>query len=401
MNDYERDFWQSPQTPKKSRRGLAFGVVLGLLCVSLAFNLGHIMGRAYAPVPVPEPVYELAELATEPPLAALPVATAAPPLSVAQVFRHIENAVVSINVTTPQRMFFGHIREAESAGSGLIFYENDTHIYIVTNYHVVENATNVTISLDDIRTAPANFVGAIAVHDLAVIRVSRAELILAGIRGYTVAEFADSDKIEIGNFAMAVGNAYGSGKSATLGIVSAIDRFIGIGGDIALRVLQTDAAINPGNSGGPLVDNYGRVIGINTAQMVSARSEGMSYAIPANDVSRAIELIMDGRADQAIPNLGIAGTTITEALRIQHGFQYTGVFVNGIYRDLAAHLMGIQSGDIITAVNGERIADMDELKAHIAQTPEGTDFELTILRQNDLITLPGRMTATRRSQTNF
>ncbi|MDR2903437.1 MAG: trypsin-like peptidase domain-containing protein, partial [Clostridiales bacterium] len=195
--------------------------------------------------------------------------------TVADVYKKMRSAVVSINVKGSQLGFFNQVYETEGAGSGIIFKEDEESVYIVTNYHVVTQSDEITISLDDAVQVGASPVGGSESDDIAVISVKKSDMIAAGITEYAIATFADSATIEIGDTAIAIGNALGEGKSATAGIISAIDKQIPTENQI-LTMLQTDAAINPGNSGGALVNAGGQVIGINTAKYMAG--EGMGYA---------------------------------------------------------------------------------------------------------------------------
>jgi len=317
----------------------------------------------------------------------------------ADIFRAVENSVVSINTIRPVR-HFAAIREIESAGSGIIFHETDERIYIVTNYHVVQNATTVTISLDDVRNVPTSFVVGYEANDLAVISALRSDLAAEGITGYTIATFGNSNDIEIGNFVLAVGNAYGTGQSATLGIISAKNRTISLPDGVYLDVIQTDAAINPGNSGGPLVNTNGHVIGINTAKLVTSNSEGMGYAIPSNQAARIILAIME-QEDLQTPFFGVSGGTVTEEHRIELGLELRGAFVVNVVRGFAAQQMGVMPGDVITNFNGTTITDWEGMAEMIRSTPIGAPIEVTVLRQGSLIVLNGNMTAYSVSNTNF
>jgi serine protease Do len=318
----------------------------------------------------------------------------------ADMFAAIDNSVVSINVVQ-QQMQWGWAQDINSAGSGVIFHESAERIYIATNYHVVAGAHSVTISLDDIRTVPANFVGGDERSDLAVISVLREYLRAEGIYNYQTAVFGDSDAMEIGNFVLAVGNAYDEGKSATLGIVSALDRTITLDVGIVLNVMQTDAAINPGNSGGPLVNTRGEVIGINTARFASARSEGMGYAIPSNEAKEILSQIMEN-GNIMRPILGVTFSTITQELRDLHNLPATGVFINHTVSGYAAARMGLLPGDIITRYNGTRVTDSDQARDLIAQTPIGSEIIITVVRYGGQeISLRGVMTSYHTSATSF
>ena len=317
----------------------------------------------------------------------------------ADMFAAIDNSVVSINVVQ-QQMSWGQMLDISSAGSGVIFYETDAHVYIATNYHVIQSAHVVTISLDDICTVRANFVGGDERSDLAVISVQRSKLAAAGIDDYQVAVFGDSDAMQIGNFVLAVGNAYGKGKSATLGIVSALDNTITLDVGIVLNVLQTDAAINPGNSGGPLVNTAGEVIGINTAKFSSTHSEGMGYAIPSNEAMAVLNQILES-GNIVRPILGVTFTTITQELADLHNFDASGVFINQTVRGYAAEQMGLLPGDIITHYNGTSVITSDQIRELITKTPIGGDIAITAIRDGQQINLHGVMWSYLTSTTDF
>ena len=318
----------------------------------------------------------------------------------ADMFAAIDNSVVSINVVQQQTQL-GRILDRYSAGSGVIFSENAERIYIATNYHVIQGAHSVTISLDDIRSVTANFVGGDERSDLAVISVSKSDLRASGINNYEIAVFGNSDAMEIGNFVLAVGNAYGEGKSATLGIVSALNNTITLDAGIVLNVMQTDAAINPGNSGGPLVNTRGEVIGINTAKFASAQSEGMGYAISSNEAVVILKQILEN-GSIVRPVLGVSFITITPELRDLHNLPAMGVFINQVERGYTAAHMGLLPGDIITHYNGKRITNSDHMRELIAQTPLGSEIVITVLRDGGLeISLRGSMTSYHTSATDF
>jgi serine protease Do len=221
-----------------------------------------------------------------------------------KVIENLSKAVVSIDTeirTTSNYFGFGMGAYA-SAGSGIIIYEDSSDVYIATNNHVIENAKKVTISLDDSTKVPASYVGSDINEDVAVIKVSKTNMIAAGIEDYAIATFANSDNLKVGQDVVAIGNSAGEGKSATKGIISAINKEITVEGK-TLNVLQTDAAINPGNSGGALVNMQSEVVGINTAKYSSSYSasegsvEGMGYAIPSNTVKRLVETMIQASSD--------------------------------------------------------------------------------------------------------
>ena len=300
--------------------------------------------------------------------------------SVSDIFKAVQDSVVSINTTVQVTNIFNQVRSQSSAGSGIIFREDETKIYIVTNFHVIENATQVTISLDDEITAPANLVGSNEEADIAVISVLKTALATAGIKNYHVAEFAGSSKVQVGDAAIAIGNALGEGKSATLGIISAIGKTILVG-NTKLEVFQTDAAINGGNSGGALVNANGQVVGVNTAKLSATGVEGMGYAIPSDVVSTIVNQIMNGTSVQK-PYLGIAGATITDQYQRVYGFITKGVYVNSVEANSTAAAAGLRQGDIITSVNGQAITSYDQLTDIEAKTAIGATLTIKIVRNN-------------------
>ena len=308
-------------------------------------------------------------------------------VSIVDVVKRTANSIVSINVSSTVTMqnFFGRgafEREAQSAGSGVIFFENDEKIFILTNFHVIERADAVTISIDDERQAPANFVGNDRTEDLAVISVLKSELAEAGITDYTIATFGDSDMLEVGETVVAIGNAIGEGKSATAGIVSALHKIIPIDG-IYYDVIQTDASINPGNSGGALVNTSSQVIGINTAKISGNGVEGMGYSIPSNTVKTVIDQIMTNGSPQK-PFLGIEGQDITEdILAANMLLPGLGVYVRGVYQGSGAAAGGLRANDIIVGVNGESVTTMEQLTSIIQELGVGGTAAIEVFRMDN------------------
>ena len=180
------------------------------------------------------------------------------------------------------------LEETTSVGSGIIIKQTDTELYIVTNNHVVENATNLSVTFVDDQTYEATLIGTDETNDLAVISVSIGNISSDTLSQISVAQLGDSDSLQVGEQVVAIGNALGYGQSVTAGIVSALNRVVGTS-----TYIQTDATINPGNSGGALLNASGQVIGINTAKLSSTEVEGMGYAIPISLVKDTIEGIIN------------------------------------------------------------------------------------------------------------
>ena len=310
-------------------------------------------------------------------------------VSIVDVVKRTANSIVSIQVistvTSGGFGFFGRQMqeyESKSAGSGVIFFEDNDKIYILTNFHVVEGADSVTISIDDELEAPASFVGNDKNEDLAIISVLKSDLKAAGIDGYTIASFGNSDLLEVGETVVAIGNAIGEGKSATAGIVSALNKRITIDG-INYVAIQTDATINPGNSGGALVNTNSEVIGINTAKISGNGVEGMGYSIPSNTAKQVIDQIMTHGSPKK-PYLGIEPLAITDEILAAYTYlPGYGIHIRGVFQGTGAAEAGLRANDIITAVNGVNITTVEELNAVIAETGVGGKMLIDVLRPNN------------------
>lgn len=188
------------------------------------------------------------------------------------------------------------LQETTSCGSGVIIYQDDSNLYIVTNYHVVEDATTLSITFVDDETYEAELCGYDESVDIAVLKVSLSDLSSDTVDQISVIAIGDSDELTVGEQVVAIGNALGYGQSVTTGIVSALDRTVSTDSDSdsdSSTYIQTDAAINPGNSGGALLNMNGELIGINTAKVSSTDVEGMGYAIPISQVLDLIESLMN------------------------------------------------------------------------------------------------------------
>lgn len=298
------------------------------------------------------------------------------------IFKNVSNSVVSINSKIKNNNFNGY-KENVGAGSGIIFHEDNEKIYIVTNDHVISGATSVTISIDDKIEVNANFVGTDVESDIAVISVDKANLKNAGIKDYKIATFGDSSILEVGEPVLAIGNAVGEGKSATSGIVSAINKKINIDGK-ALDVVQTDAAINPGNSGGALVNDKGQIIGINTAKFSSYGIEGMGYSIPSNNVKKIVEnLLTNKNISVNKPFLGIQGETITDRIRSYYNLP-KGVYMVNVIAGGSAYVGGLKTGDIVVSYNGVETTTMEQLSTLINATKVGDKVVIEIYRDGNV-----------------
>jgi Do/DeqQ family serine protease len=315
-----------------------------------------------------------------------------PQPSFAPVIKRVAPAVVNISVRgtvaasrnpffdDPSfRRFFGmppeaapQEREFRSAGSGVIV--DTKNGYIVTNAHMVENATEITVSLIDDRELKAEVVGVDTRSDVAVLRVKEGRL-PAEIR------LADSSKLEVGDFVIAIGNPFGLQHSVTSGIVSALGRS-GITRDNYEDFIQTDAAINPGNSGGALVSMDGELVGINSAMLSrSGGNMGIGFAIPSNMVRSVMEqLIQFGEVNRG--QLGVSVLSLTPDYRKSLGLgdDVQGALVSQVAEGSAAARAGIEAGDVITNVHGQPVKGAAELRNVIGLLKVGDSVEISLLR---------------------
>jgi len=300
------------------------------------------------------------------------------------LYERVSPSVVHIAITTGSPGGGG-------TGSGFVL---DTEGHIATNNHVVEDAERIVVRFADDTTADAEVIGTDPDNDLAVIRVDVPTSLLKPV------ELGDSDGVRVGQRAIAIGNPFGFEQTMTSGIVSALGRVVRQESGFSLpQLIQTDAAINPGNSGGPLLDSRGRVIGVNTLIFSqSGSNSGVGFAVPVNTVRRVVpSLIATGR--YADPWLGITGMSVTpflaEALDlpVEHGVLVQAIVENGPADkaglqesdrevELEGGLVG-SGGDIIVAMDGVVVQDMDDLIVTLADTSVGQTVRLTVLRDGE------------------
>jgi len=292
------------------------------------------------------------------------------------IIKKVKPSVVCITSKVQEQSFFNMVYESEGSGSGIIFYEDADNVYIVTNYHVVEGAAAVGVSIENSDLSQAKLIGKDTQADLAVISVSKEELKNNGIDSVTVATFGDSDKLEMGESVIAIGNALGQGNTATAGIISAVQKNINIDGR-KLHVIQTDAAINPGNSGGALVNAAGEVIGINTAKFAKTSVEGVGYSITSNIAKPIIEQLMN-KSDA--PSLGVYISNVTEEMAQAYNLPQMGVLIQQIIPGGSAANSDLQASDIITGFNDQPIFNTDQLIEAVRKCSVGDTVELKVLR---------------------
>jgi serine protease Do len=255
----------------------------------------------------------------------------------------------------------------DSLGSGFIIHKNG---YIVTNNHVVENATDIKVSLSDLEEFDAKVVGRDPQTEVALIKIEAQ-------RDLPVAPLGDSDKLRVGDWVIAIGNPFGLGQTVTAGIASAKGRIIGAGAYDDF--IQTDASINPGNSGGPLLNLHGEVIGINTA--IVATGQGISFAIPINLAKEVLAQLRE-KGQMTRGFLGIQVEQVAPELAQSFGLKRSrGAVVAYVEPESPGAWAGIQEGDVIVEFNGRMIADMHELPRLVGNTSPGNTVGVRFIRQ--------------------
>lgn len=312
--------------------------------------------------------------------------------SLAPMLEKVLPAVVNIHVSGTRvqnqqipeelKFFFGpnapqqqqSVRPFEGLGSGVIIDAQQG--YILTNNHVIDGADKIQIQLNDGREIDVKLIGKDSQTDIALLKISNAK----DIKNLTAVSMADSDKLRVGDFAVAVGNPFGLGQTATSGIISALGRS-GLNLEGLENFIQTDASINRGNSGGALVNLNGELIGINTAILAPGGGNiGIGFAIPSNMAKNLSEqLIKHGEVKRGI--LGIKGAEMTSDIAKAFNIDaQRGAFVSEVLPKSSAAKAGIKSGDVLVSVDGKRINSFAELRAKIGTSEVGKEITLGLIR---------------------
>ena len=291
-------------------------------------------------------------------------------------------AITNMSVQEVQSYFGGtQQQESTSCGSGIIIGKNDSELLIVTNNHVVEGAETLTVSFANETSVEASVKGTDSSKDLAVVAVPLDSIDDDTMNAISIITLGDSDKLQVGEPVIAIGNALGYGQSVTTGIVSALDRNLDMEG-FDSKLIQTDAAINPGNSGGALLNANGELIGINTAKVNANAVEGMGYAIPISDATSVIENLMNRETRTKVDEseqgfLGIEGYDVTSEKAEMYSIP-TGVFVRSVEDGSAADKAGITAECIITKFDGITIDSMSTLQSQMQYFKAGDKVEVVI-----------------------
>ena len=396
---------QEQLTRKKSSKSFKNGFIGGLLggAVAVAGGVG-IMA-------VTNPANQATTPATQPSqtqVETTKTSTASQGATdITKVVAEVKNAVVSVinkqstsrNSLSGTQQSSGELATA-SEGSGVIYKNTDGYAYIVTNYHVIANSQELEVLLADGTRAKAEIVGSDQWTDLAVIRIANTNVT-------TVAEFANSDDVQVGQTAIAIGSPLGSefATSVTQGIVSATNRAVAtdVDGDgqedWVVTAIQTDAAINPGNSGGALINSAGQVIGINSMKISKSSVEGMGFAIPSNEVVSIIkQLEENGKITR--PALGISMVNLTSVnTRVIQQMNLpadvtSGVVIAEVDSKGSAKAAGLQAYDVIVEMDGQKIEGIQNLRKVLYSHKVGDKMEVTYYRNGQKQTTTISLTET-------
>ncbi len=299
--------------------------------------------------------------------------------AVERVSPSVVNVEVHQSVTAPPgRRRSSNPSERRGGGSGFVFTPDGL---ILTNSHVVHDATRIEVTLADGRRAPAHTIGDDPATDLAVIRIDTT--------GLQPAALGDSQQLRPGQMAIAIGNPYGFQSTVTAGVISALGRSLrSYSGRLIEDVIQTDAALNPGNSGGPLVNSHGQVIGVNTATILPA--QGICFAIGINTAKFvASRLLRDGRIRRSY--IGVSAQTVPIHRRVVRFYalpRETGVVVVGIEEKSPARKAGLRDGDVIVSLDDKPVAGVDDLHRLLTDAQVRARCAMTIIRHTDRLILP-------------
>ncbi len=294
----------------------------------------------------------------------------------------ISPSVVKIQVAQQARSHSGEQRERQGGGSGFVFTPDEL---ILTNSHVVHDASRIEVALADGRHFPAHTVGDDPATDLAVLRLDVSN---SDAPNLVAAPLGDSRKLRVGQLAIAIGNPYGFQYTVTAGVVSALGRSLrSYSGRLIDDVIQTDASLNPGNSGGPLVTSEGNVVGVNTATIMGA--QGLCFAIGINTAKFvAGRLLRDGRIRRSY--IGVEAQTAPLHRRLVRFYELpseSGVIVLGITAGSPGAQADLREGDVIVALDGKPVAGVDDLHRLLTDVRVGVSCSLTVLRRTEKLEL--------------
>lgn len=322
------------------------------------------------------------------------------PLTAPEIYATYVGSTVGITTEIVTTNGWGQPVSQAAAGSGFVITEDG---YILTNYHIIEDADSIQVSFVDGTTYDATLVGGESENDIAVLKIDAT--------GLTPVIIGDSDNVKVGEQVVAIGNPLGELTfSMTSGIVSAKDRSITMENGEVMNMIQTDTAINSGNSGGPLFDMYGQVIGITSAKLSgssssSATIEGLGFAIPINDAIKVAQDLLENGYVSGRPYMGITYLAVTDAqTAAQLNVTAYGVYVVDVVQGGPADKAGLKTGDRIVSIDGTEIAQKDDLGTLIQQHAAGDTLSITVAREGQMqtvsLTLGEKNAQTQQAQKN-
>lgn len=302
-------------------------------------------------------------------------------LSATEAYNKVAPAAVVVSTKSVTQGYFMQTQEVEGIGSGFIINQEG---YILTNYHVVKGAQEISVTLSNDVTTTAQVVNYDENQDVAMIKITDESVEIPA-----TVELGDSDALQPGEEVIAIGTPLSTELSSTVtkGIISATSRSVAVQSGVTMNLIQTDAAINAGNSGGPLVNTKGEVVGINSSKISGEAVEGIGFSIPINDIKDKIESL-----SKPILNLGISVRTIDEALSKQLNMEQ-GLYVVEVTEFSSAEKAGLKAGDIIVKADGNRITTFDEFKAVKNGKEEGDEISLEVIRNGQSKTINVKLTA--------
>ena len=381
---------KSPKTPHNKRTFWEKGVAV----VASAAVFGGVAGGAFygiagnqikkldALTNTTTEVASTTSAATTQSLSLTSTASVGNGMDVSTIAENVMPSVVAINISAivEQQGMFGYTQqyEAEGSGSGIIIGENDSELLMVTNNHVVSDATTVNVTFADGESYEAQVKSTDSDTDLAIVVVKLSDIKESTMNQIKIATIGDSDSLKVGEQVVAIGNALGYGQSVTTGIVSAKDR---TNSTNTTPLIQTDAAINPGNSGGALLNMKGEVIGINSSKYSDTTVEGMGYAIPITAVQDRLDDLMNRQTREKVDEsekgyLGISCATVSSDVSEAYGIP-EGVLVTDVASKSAAEKAGIKANYVITKIDGQSISSAEELTEKLNYYAVGETVPIT------------------------
>ena len=308
---------------------------------------------------------------------------------VSDVVAELMPAMVSINVVSTVHAsngIFSYEYEATGAGSGVIFGQSDTSLYIMTNYHVIDGAKSIAVSFADNTAYYVSVKGYDEATDLAVLEIRLSDMKEETKSAIAIAVLGSSENLKLGEKVIAIGNALGYGQTVTVGYVSALDRQVQDEDGYVKSMIQTDAAINAGNSGGALINAKGEVIGINSMKNITENTDNIGYAIPIDTVKTVTEEILTRTVYSGtdVAYLGITGAAVSDVY-----YNYAklgipaGIYISAVAENMPAAKAGLRAGDIITAFDCKTVVKMTTLQTYLTYKTSGDTATLTVARKQN------------------